>query len=201
MGRLRGQTHATQDCSTDDGLVLTRTVNGETAKDGTVSEIEFTQTQTVLVPCLGGMLPVRPGVLDNAARLAFGGGQCHAFALALAEATGWTLAFYGRATCAEDWRCDGWHPCSCQVDHLGCLDSAGRFVDIEGAVPATSLVRGWIHIGPINAQRVAALAARPDWPVPATEVARTMVDPLLASIGRATASGTCRDGQVLDPSD
>lgn len=82
-----------------------------------------------------GTVTVTAGVVDDAARSLFRQGQCHALALALWEATGWTIVAETSPYCSFDEDCldmfdDGM--CGCQLEHLMVRDPDGWVYDICG---------------------------------------------------------------------
>jgi hypothetical protein len=63
----------------------------------------------------------------------FMNGQCHSFALALSEATGWPVVARGWFECLYDEACTVTEPvCSCQLGHLQVLAPDGRAWDATG---------------------------------------------------------------------
>lgn len=129
---------------------------------------------------------VTPGHLDETAREAFTHGQCHAFARALNEATGWpTIGLLTDDCDGQNRMCldGGGTRCPCRIGHIVCLRPDGAHVDIKGAhsplrVPdctnAASL--------PMTAELWRAIDNAPVWREANMPVARLMVAPLLASL-------------------
>ena len=100
------------------------------------------QMTTIALAQSSGQPPivVTIGVLDSAARRAYGAGQCHALAVALASITGWRYVYLGTRECEEG---EGERPCRplgrsglcfCQVDHVAVAISAQGPDDADGEV-------------------------------------------------------------------
>ncbi|GGX54508.1 hypothetical protein [Streptomyces noursei] len=128
------------------------------------------------------------GQLDAAAREVFLHGQCHAFARALSDHTGWPMAVIiaddcalSPVLCAAEDVVEG--VCTCQLEHVVAVRPDGAHIDITGAhlpgaVPryegqeAITLTDAlWSHI-----------SRSPLWRRPAVDEARTFVAPLLATL-------------------
>lgn len=69
--------------------------------------------------------PITLGVLDDDARFAYTGGQCHALAAALAEHTGWPIVVIVRGV-------DSDHHCEELVHHCLVAIPDGRWLDVNG---------------------------------------------------------------------
>ena len=126
------------------------------------------------------------GVIDAAARQAFTQGQCHALALALAEATGWTVCWTGSSECCYDEDCcnypESWGWCPCQIGHLLVESEPGIYVDIEGCHRAADIAAGEEIVVPITAEQLAWVLSDPCWRPPDIHVARGFVATVLAQL-------------------
>ncbi|MFM9647812.1 hypothetical protein ACKI1S_16890 [Streptomyces galilaeus] len=136
----------------------------------------------------GETFTVTPGRIDDAARLAFESGQCHALARTLSDATGWPMALiiddecaYDPDLCADDDIAEGL--CACQLRHIVVVRPDGQHVDITGA-HAPGAVPGYegAPTTPLTEDLWQHLLDSPDWRTPALNVACTFVAPLIASL-------------------
>ncbi|MFD6329166.1 hypothetical protein ACFWGI_06255 [Streptomyces niveus] len=147
-----------------------------------------TDSKMTLIGTAWRRFEVTTGRLDDAARAAFTNGQCHAFALAMHEVTGWpTTALITIDFCLEgDPMCTGVEgdECPCRIGHIVVTRPDGAHVDITGAhapgtvpscenVPALKMTE--THWKAIHAGRV--------WRDADVAAARTFVGPLLALLG------------------
>ena len=142
----------------------------------------------VTLPGLNGAQhTVTLGLLDRAAEFAFSYGQCHAFARALSEETGWPMAVLIDPACCEDADvCDDvmfGEVCSCQLEHLVAVRPDGFHVDITGAFEPGKVkgCEGKADV-PVTESMWHYLAHSPYWSPPALIAARTFVTPLLAAL-------------------
>ncbi|MFD3422456.1 hypothetical protein [Streptomyces decoyicus] len=134
------------------------------------------------------------GKIDDAAYEAFLHGQCHAFARALSDHTGWPMALIIADYCRHDPDLCVYEPvtedvCACQLEHVVAVRPDGAHVDITGAhlpgtlpgfegqeaITVTDAI--WSHI-----------SRSPLWRRPAVTEARTVVAPLLAMLGDGRAA-------------
>ncbi len=136
----------------------------------------------------GATYSVTPGLIDGAARRAFTEGQCHALALALTEMTGWPATALLTTECsALDEMCTDAgiedDQCPCRIGHIVVTRPDGAHVDIDGA-HAPGIVPG-CEGAPALSMTDAMWAAIRDastWREADLHVARTLVQPLLASL-------------------
>lgn len=133
------------------------------------------------------LLMVRPGQLDEGAWIAFQNGQCHAFAIAMHEHTGWPI----RAVIDES---DG------QPNHLYVLDEDGQGWDICGHMSEERLAAEWHgECMDFSADGARALGDHWAWRAAQVDVAATLVEPLLAQpdwlarTGRKAGHERCSD--------
>ncbi|MGW7090016.1 hypothetical protein ACWGH2_41905 [Streptomyces sp. NPDC054871] len=129
---------------------------------------------------------VTPGHLDDAAREAFTSGQCHAFALALHEVTGWPTTALLTVDCFQtDVMCDGSEEdeCPCRIGHIVVTRPDGAHVDITGAhTPGTMPGHEDAPALLMTEAHWKAIRSTPTWREPDMPAARTFVAPLLASL-------------------
>lgn len=103
----------------------------------------------VLPLVYGDTQEVTPGVLDHRAHHAFTCGQCHAFALALHQLTGWPLYLLCHD---EDDPMDSW-------THVVVRHPDGSYIDIDGA--SEDLPEAWgAYAVPTNKSTVYRLPDR-----------------------------------------
>lgn len=101
----------------------------------------------VLVGCWAGTFELTPGVIDHHAEIVFTQGQCHSFARALHELTGWQLAV--GCYSGERWT----HPGGPVIvtrpipkhdgDHVVCITPDGQIADVYGLTDRESFMRRW----------------------------------------------------------
>lgn len=130
---------------------------------------------------------VTTGRLDDRARAAFLHGQCHAFARALCDETGWKMAVILSADCSLDPDLCGVdvarNVCGCQLEHLVAVRPDGAHVDITGAhLPGTLQNYEDQEAIAVTDTVWSCILRSPAWRRPAIDVARTFVAPLLASL-------------------
>lgn len=124
---------------------------------------------------------VAPGVVDEAARVAFSRGHCHAMALALHEATGWAVS-----AAMFDWDRDD-PPIDDLFDvpgHFAVTSPDGRIVDIFGEYDPAHDPAGFGKILwlPSSPERIDELVFEGDYrPLDALDLARSMVPALIAA--------------------
>ncbi|MFF9785698.1 hypothetical protein [Streptomyces nigrescens] len=133
---------------------------------------------------------VTPGRLDDNACELFNNGQCHSFARALSEATGWPTAAITGSTCDDTYEncgmggqvADG--VCICQVGHIVAVRPDGALIDIDGATDPQLVHDSPEHtLVPMSDAMWRLIESSPSWRAPDTEVAETFVEPLLALLG------------------
>ncbi|MEV7885153.1 hypothetical protein ACWD3I_25490 [Streptomyces sp. NPDC002817] len=135
---------------------------------------------------------VTTGRLDDRAREAFRHGQCHAFARALCDETGWKMAVILSGSCSADPDLCSMEPvasdvCGCQLEHLVAVRPDGAHVDITGAhLPGTLQDYEDQEAVMVTDTLWAFILRSPAWRRPAIDVARTFVPPLLASLDDRT---------------
>lgn len=141
---------------------------------------------------------VTPGVLDEAAEFAFSHGQCHAFAQALHERTGWPIVAVGHDECNYNISCAQFEddPCDCQINHTGVRTPDGKFADVYGVGRLSGECR-WVNENWDDDERVPVMIDLPPdrfgrvvstdqrvraggWIAPATDEARSMMDVWMA---------------------
>ena len=147
-------------------------------------------------------IALRAGVIDDAARSFFRGGQCNALALALSERSGRPVHFLADTACVgEPFAGCRFRPyadillrstdgsrlpaCPCQMRHVGVRRPDGAFVDIGGAVPMSRARKdfGADVDGPASPMLLADLRqGERDWFVPQLEVAHRFAISVLASL-------------------
>lgn len=126
---------------------------------------------------------VQRGVLDEAARIAFSCGQCHALALAVHEQTGWPLeAFFEVAE---------WGP-TLNIDHVCVRMPDGRLLDARGAWSQEVICENFYleELRPVDANSVKALDHAHGWRIADVETARSLVPALLIDAQRASEQAT-----------
>ncbi|MEU7146985.1 hypothetical protein AB0B15_02935 [Streptomyces sp. NPDC045456] len=142
------------------------------------------------VTVLGTNFQVIPGEINEQARAAFSSGQCHALAQALTEITGWPAAAVLSQQCADEYdECgDGQQTadgvCICRIEHIVNVRPDGSLIDINGAHPADH-VQGrepGLPIVPMTERLWRIVSANAEWRDPDIAVARSFVQPLLASL-------------------
>lgn len=143
--------------------------------------------QVTLPGLNGSQHHVTLGLLDPAAEVAFSYGQCHAFARALSQATGWPMAVLIDPMCCHDAdACDDvmfGDVCSCQLEHLVAVRPDGFHVDITGASePGKIKGREGMADVPVTEAMWAYLIHSPYWSPPDIASARTFVTPLLSAV-------------------
>jgi hypothetical protein len=119
-----------------------------------------------------------PGQLDERARLAFGGGQCHGLALALKRRFGWALIAVDDASGKRIHVCVR-RPDGILVDVAGAHDPD----DFEAASPGCTLHE-------IEDGAVADLVVHEDWADPDVDGADGWVDAVITQASNPSASGT-----------
>ncbi|MFB6505552.1 hypothetical protein ACFC07_22325 [Streptomyces sp. NPDC056099] len=132
---------------------------------------------------------VTPGRLDDTAREALTSGQCHAFALALNEVTGWPTTALLTSDCSgEDSMCTGVDEdeCPCRIGHVVVTRPDGAHVDITGAhTPGTVPDCEDAPALAMTAEHWQAIRSTPTWRDADMPLARTFVRPLLAELDAA----------------
>lgn len=132
-------------------------------------------------------LPVHLGVLDDNARFAFNNGQCHAFAIALAETTGGQIHWGGYQECWDhtggpdgNQTCDE-QPlpsglCPCQVDHL-LVRLGDTYLDVSAEWDHSDLIaEGYYEVVlPLHPDDLTVLCVHPNWRPPALHAARALI--------------------------
>lgn len=144
----------------------------------------------------GVQFQVTPGRLDNASRAAFTQGQCHALARALCEATGWEAAALADRECADTYETCGMGNavadglCICQIRHITAVRPRdGYLIDVTGAhAPGDVRTDEQCDIVPMSRALWQLIDAAPAWREPDLPVARSLVRPLLDSLGLPTAA-------------
>ncbi|MGW0868767.1 hypothetical protein [Streptomyces sp. NPDC002611] len=134
---------------------------------------------------------VTTGRLDDRARAAFLHGQCHAFARAVCDETGWEMAVILSDSCSLDPDLCGTNVardvCGCQLEHLVAVRPDGAHVDITGAhLPGTLPDFEDQESIAVTDSLWSFILRSPAWRRPAVDVARTFVAPLLASLDDRT---------------
>lgn len=150
----------------------------------------------VTVPVVGSdhrTWHLTPGVLDDAAREAFTEGQCHAFAQAMHERTGWPLVAALDEDCCYDADMDcadirlpsGDIVCTCQFNHVLTETPDGQLLDINGLHTEEDLddelsygEQQWVR-GPDVTAIIDRLIQRGEMREAALPLARTFIDPVL----------------------
>lgn len=135
-----------------------------------------------------GTVSVTAGHLDGAASSIFRQGQCHAFALALWEATGWTIVAECAPECSLDEDCldqfdDGM--CGCQLLHLMVRDPDGWVYDINGQHDPDGVCDDDEHVVvEVSGGHLLDICAHSTfWRRPNIALARSFVPAVLASLG------------------
>ncbi|MFK0142571.1 hypothetical protein [Streptomyces murinus] len=139
---------------------------------------------------------VTPGRLDATARAAFTQGQCHAFARAVAETTGWPIVVLADRECADDYDSCGMGNavadglCICQLSHLAAVrPDDGYLIDADGAHdPQNVGPEERFDIVPMSPALWKLVDTHPTWRDADMPVARSMVDPLLDLLGEPTGT-------------
>lgn len=158
---------------------LLRGIAGDTRTDEQLDARVFLPSTRVM-PTL-----VTPGVLDDDARRAYCGGQCHALAAALVEATGWPLLWVGRISCLESRADDVCYRydeavCHCQIEHIGVQEPGGRLLDILGPSTLESHENISTTVAKLSSTALVQILADPNWPAAQLPLARTFVPAVLA---------------------
>ncbi|MFB8406556.1 hypothetical protein [Streptomyces sp. NPDC055912] len=140
----------------------------------------------------GAQFDVTPGQLDDTARDAFNNGQCHALARALAQETGWQTAAFIDPECDDDYEncglgnhvADG--VCICQIAHVVAVRPDGHLVDIDGTTDPQLVHDSPLYdLTPMTDAMWRMIESSPAWREADTAVARTFVQPLLATLNTA----------------
>ncbi|HBF80499.1 MAG TPA: hypothetical protein DD420_11405 [Streptomyces sp.] len=134
---------------------------------------------------------VTPGRLDETARSAFTEGQCHALARAVAETTGWQTVLLANRECADQYDTCGMGDavadglCICQLSHLAAVrPHDGYLIDADGARdPQDVRAEDRFDIVPMSPALWKLIDIHPSWRDADMPVARTLVGPLLDSLG------------------
>ncbi|MFH0246349.1 hypothetical protein ACGRHY_28910 [Streptomyces sp. HK10] len=150
---------------------------------------------TVTVPGTNGdSHTLVTGQLDDSARMTFLHGQCHAFARALSDHTGWPMAIIVSDDCSLDpdvCAVDSVvrNVCTCQLEHAVAVRPDGAHVDITGAhLPGTLPGHEGQEAIAVTSAVWSHITRSPLWRRPAVDVARTFVVPLLATLGQEGAA-------------
>ncbi|TLQ39286.1 hypothetical protein [Streptomyces marianii] len=140
---------------------------------------------------------VTPGRLDERARDLFNNGQCHAFAAALAEVTGWPTAAVISPECDDTYDNCGMGSqvadgvCICQIGHIMAVRPDGALVDIDGVNDPEPLRASSEHtLIPMTDALWELIDTAPTWRERDMAVARTFVQPLLDTLDTAPAAAT-----------
>ncbi|MFI7087566.1 hypothetical protein ACIBUR_28720 [Streptomyces anulatus] len=132
------------------------------------------------------------GQPDEAAVEAFTSGQCHAFARALSERFGWSMAVLAETECRLDPDLCSFEDtvggvCACQLSHVVAVRPDGAHVDITGVyLPGTVPFHEDDEVVVVTDAVWSHLTRAPGWRRPAIEIAHTFVDPALAAFGTRT---------------
>lgn len=128
---------------------------------------------TVELPANRGGL-VMLGELDANARLTFMNGQCHSFAVALHEHTGWPII---GVAWSEMWGDFG---------HFVCYDEDNdRYVDITGAHTEEEIISRWGCYRPTTLQKIRSWVNNSHYYALHVQEAGTFVQPILDEIREA----------------
>ncbi|WP_432156119.1 hypothetical protein [Streptomyces sp. bgisy153] len=146
----------------------------------------------------GAQFQVTPGRLDESARTAFTQGQCHALARAVAETTGWQTVVLAERKCADGYDTCGMGDavadglCICQLAHVAAVrPHDGYLIDARGAHdPQDVRAEERLDIVPMSPALWQLIDTAPSWRDPDMPVARTLVRPLLDSLGLPTGTET-----------
>ncbi|MFK0047908.1 hypothetical protein ACIQU4_28240 [Streptomyces sp. NPDC090741] len=137
---------------------------------------------------------VTPSRLDDAARALFNNGQCHAFATALAGATGWPTAAVIHPECDDTYDNCGMgnqvadDVCICQIGHVVAVRPDGALIDIDGVNDPTDIDDSPEHdLVPMTDALWKLIDNAPTWRDRDVAVARTFVQPLLDSLAADAA--------------
>ncbi|MCX5215663.1 hypothetical protein OG689_41650 [Kitasatospora sp. NBC_00240] len=151
---------------------------------------------------------ITTGLIDSAAVEAFTRGQCHALALAMAEATGWPTGVLCQPECdaagCEDDFCNepliADNVCACQLLHLVALRPDGCLVDING-VHDPDRVPGFEECPVlVTTQEVwSHILSASDWRRPALAAARTFVARCWSRWLCRMSSSPCGDSSPAHP--
>lgn len=151
----------------------------------------------------GAQFQVTPGRLDESARTAFTEGQCHALARAVAETTGWQTVALADRECADQYDSCGMGDavadglCICQLAHLAAVrPHDGYLIDAGGAHdPQDASAEKDVDIVAMSPALWKLIDTHPTWRDPDMPVARSMVGPLLNSLGGLpTGANTAQAG-------
>ncbi len=144
----------------------------------------------------GEKFQVTPGRLDETARTAFTEGQCHALARAVAETSGWDTVVLADRECADEYDACGMGNavadglCICQLSHLAAVrPHDGHLIDADGAHdPQDVRAEDRFSIVPMSPALWKLTDTHPTWRDADMPVARSMVGPLLDSLGALPTS-------------